>query len=274
MKAKKFKVMKTKNIKNIERNVFAQLLKTDFLIFKNDLLDTIIDFTIWVVASTAVCAYLLPFFGMSKNYVIFQIGATCASTGLFKAYGNAFSLVADLEGAKVISYYLTLPIRSFWVFIEKVLFFAISFAAITLIVLPITKVVIPYKFSILSINFFKFFIILIVSNIFYGTLTLWLVSKVKNIYKMESVWSRFIFPLWFLGGFQFSWHAVNAICKPLSYALLLNPIVYIMEAYRVAILNQQEGYLNFWLCLIVILFFAFLLYLNSFYSLKKKLDFV
>lgn len=261
-------------MKNIEYNTFKQLFLTDFIIFKNDLLDKLIDFTIWVTATTSVYTYLFPLFGMTEGFAVFQLAGVCASAGIFQAYGNAFSLVADIDGANVISYYLTLPIRPIFVFVKKILFYTASFSILTLTVLPIAQIVMPYKFSILNISFIKYFIILFVSNLFYGSLTLWLVSKVKNIHKMESVWSRFIFPLWFLGGFQFSWYSINLVSKPLSYILLFNPIIYIMEAYRVAVLNQQEGYLNFWLCLAVILIFTFLLALSSFKNLKKKLDFI
>jgi ABC-type polysaccharide/polyol phosphate export permease len=56
-------------------------------------------------------------------------------------------------------------------------------------------------------------------------------------------------------------------------ANLINPMIYITEAVRCALLGQ-EGYLNFWLCILVILLFAALSFYFGIKSLRKKLDFI
>ncbi len=98
-------------------------------------------------------------------------------------------------------------------------------------------------------------------------------SFVKNMSTIGSVWMRFIYPIWFLGGFQFSWTVLFKTSPKLAYLNLINPMTYIMEAIRGAILGQ-EGYLPFWPCTSMVILFAFACAWYGIVRLKKRLDFV
>jgi hypothetical protein len=50
-------------------------------------------------------------------------------------------------------------------------------------------------------------------------------------------------------------------------------MIYITEAVRCSLLGQ-EGYLNFWLCVLVIILFAGLSLYFGIRSLRSKLDFI
>ena len=91
--------------------------------------------------------------------------------------------------------------------------------------------------------------------------------------RIETVWTRFIFPLWFLGGFQFSWQIVYGISKPLSYVMLANPVTYVMEGLRAATLGQA-GYIHFWICVGMLCAFSIATGTLAYRGLKKRLDFV
>jgi hypothetical protein len=50
-------------------------------------------------------------------------------------------------------------------------------------------------------------------------------------------------------------------------------MIYTTEAVRVALLGQ-EGFINFWLCVLAILFFATLSLYFGIANLRKRLDFI
>lgn len=110
-------------------------------------------------------------------------------------------------------------------------------------------------------------------NIFYACFVLWSASIIANMSKFGSIWARYIFPMWFMGGFQFSWISLHKVAPIISYINLLNPMIYITEMVRISILGQ-EGYINFWFCLIAITFFSVLCLAISIRNLKQRLDFV
>ena len=108
---------------------------------------------------------------------------------------------------------------------------------------------------------------------FYACFVIWVSSIVANMAHMGSVWARYIFPMWFMGGFQFSWIALHKALPNVAYINLLNPMMYITEAGRVSMLGQAN-YINFWLCLLAISAFSVLCFALGIRNLKRRLDFV
>ena len=84
---------------------------------------------------------------------------------------------------------------------------------------------------------------------------------------------RFVYPLWFLGGFQYSWQVLYDFSPLFAYVSLLNPVLYVMEGTRAAILGQ-EGSLNFWLCILMLIFFTLLCGWHALKQLKRQLDYI
>jgi ABC-type polysaccharide/polyol phosphate export permease len=79
--------------------------------------------------------------------------------------------------------------------------------------------------------------------------------------------------MWFMGGFAFSWQALYNVWPALAWVDLANPMIYVTESTRVAILGQ-ENFLNFWLCLVAITFFSVLCFVVGMSKIKKRLDYV
>jgi ABC-2 type transport system permease protein len=212
-------------------------------------------------------------FGVSQDYSTFMIAGFCATAGFFEIYPSVVSWVSDIEGDQVIAYYLTLPIPAWLVFLRMVVFFAISAGTLSSIVLPVCKVLAWNRFDMSMFCIAQFIAIFITMNIFFGAFTLVTTSFVQNMASLGNVWMRFVYPVWFLGGFQYAWFTLYKAWPSISYLALLNPMTYIMEAIRVSILGQ-EGYLPFWLCTAMTLFFALVCTIIGIKRLKKRLDFV
>ncbi|MGE0207262.1 MAG: ABC transporter permease [Candidatus Babeliales bacterium] len=253
-------------------NTLWYLLLTDFKIFKRTIHDKIIDLAIWVATMVWVTAYLMPAFGLQLSYGAFMAASLFASAGLFEQFSSAISLVSDFEGNQTISYYLTLPIPSWLVFVRNMIFFSCNTAMLSFFVLPLSKLIAWHHIDLSGIQPLKLVLIFIFFNMFYAAFTVWLASMVSSMEKIGSIWMRFIYPLWFLGGFQYSLQVLYNYWPLLAYCTLLNPMIYVMEATRMAVLNQIS-LLNFWACLGMIFLFTIALGMHSIKRLKRRLDF-
>jgi ABC-type polysaccharide/polyol phosphate export permease len=127
--------------------------------------------------------------------------------------------------------------------------------------------------SVAAISWIPLFLIIVVANLFFGTFALWVTTFIKDFDHLGSLWTRFIFPIWFLGGFQFPWSTMHELVPTLAYITLLDPVVYTMEGTRSAMLGGAT-YFNAWLCIAVLSLFCVLCFADGMRRLKKRLDFV
>lgn len=261
--------MNTKTYFNICKN----LVLSDLIIFKKAFLDKFIDITIWVVLTIFVTGYIMPYFGLSDSFGVFQLGGVIAAIGLFEVYVSAVDLVVDFEGDRVIDYTLTLPIPSWLAVFSKAAFYFIVYFSLTMAVLPVGKLCLFNQLDVTQIDFFKLILAVIFQSMFYACFVIWAASVIDNMSKLGTVWARFIFPMWFMGGFQFSWMSLYHVLPIVAWIDLINPMIYITESTRAALLGQAD-YLNFWLCLVAITFFSAICFLLGMWNLKKRLDFI
>lgn len=261
------------NINKHYLNVIKNLLRIDFKLFSEIIWNKAIDLSIWVTCTILVMGYLMPLLGLASDYGVFQLAGLVASAGLFEVEPSVHSLVSDFEGDRLISYQLTLPVPSILIFIKIVINYALNAIILGLLVLPMGKLVLWNKFDLTQIHILQFTLMLIISGIFYGIFILWIASLCKSASKVGNVWMRFIFPLWFLGGFQFSWNVLYKLAPKLAYVNLLNPMTYIMEGMRATLLGQP-GYISVWFCIAALIVFIMIFSWIAMTRLKKRLDYV
>lgn len=253
--------------------VAYQLFVTDYKMARQVIVSKIIDISIWISCSLFVNAYLLPKFGIAPEFGMVTFGGMLASAGIFEGYTSIIMLVGDLSTTKITYYYATLPLPTWMMLARMIISNACLYTLLALSFLPFGKLLLWNTFDLSMVNWFHLVIVLFVSNMFYGAFTLFTTSFIDGIYQMGSIWSRFIFPMWFLGGFCFSWMSLYLTSKPLAYISLLNPIIYISESYRSAIMGP-EGWLNFWLCIVMTALFAIAAAWIGIKRLKKRCDFI
>ena len=221
-------------------HVIKEILKTDFALFHKNIFDKIVDLAIWISTITFVSVYLMPAFGVSNSFGTFMIAGLIASAGLFEVFPSVMNLASDFEGNQTIMFYTLLPIPTSFVFIRLLLYYTLSSLFLTVCSVPILKILFWNKIALSEIHGIQFITIMVLSSALYGSLTVWTTSMVKSVEKVGSVWMRFIYPLWFLGGFQFTWMALYKAFPKIGLVSLLNPLVYVMEGTRAAF-SGQEG---------------------------------
>ncbi|MBP9764875.1 ABC transporter permease [Candidatus Babeliales bacterium] len=229
----------------------------------------IINQTIWTTLNVLVFGHL-----MSQTNIGPFIAVTMAtSVSFFIAIHCMYGLLFDVtsEGSSL-RYELTLPTPQWTVFFKYALEYAQLSFIVSSIVLPLgyflTKMIIPL--SILALC--KYYLLLLVVSLFSGAFSLFTVSITHDVaMDLDNLWVRVLFPMWFLGCFQFSWQDLYNISPILAYLDLLNPLTYALEGGRSAIMFTQSS-LNYWLCLGMLCLFTILFLYLGIQKLKKRLD--
>lgn len=258
---------------NFNFYLFKQLMRMKLTNILSTITNKLINFYIWAGCSMLVSGYLMQAFGLSKDYGAFQLGGILASVGLFELYGNAISFVADIEGDRTISYYLTLPGSVLTVLCSYICYYLFITVSMCLAVLPLAKLILLDRFVLANICWTKLIFFTLLINLVFATATILLSALVPAMDKFDILWIRFIFPLWFLGGFSFSWISIYQKIPVLSYIMLLNPITYTTDGIRNSLLGSNSC-IPFWISCTVLIFLEILIGYFAYKALKKRLDFV
>lgn len=108
-------------------------------------------------------------------------------------------------------------------------------------------------------------------NLFVGYFALLTGLLVKNMDDYGRFWIRWGWQLYVIAGAQFSWINLYQASRSLAILNLLNPLVYSFEGLRAAIMGQS-GYIDFWICSGLTIFFTIITALLSLHAFKKRLD--
>jgi ABC-type polysaccharide/polyol phosphate export permease len=254
-------------------NVFWHMLKIDLLVYAKGLKGQVIDTSIWTAGTVLVAAYILPMLGIKPIFGALMASASIANSAIFSIWSAAAVQVSDICGDKKINYYFTLPCPSWIIFVQQACSFAVKSITIAFFMAPLCKVLMWNTLSLENFSIIKFVLMIIALNLCAGFLVVFMVSIAKTMSSMESVWTRVLYPLWLLGGSQFSWQTLMLFSPGLAYAALFNPLLYMTEGIRGAILGA-EGFISFWVCLVALCFFGTIFAGVGILKLQKRLDFI
>jgi len=250
---------------------FWALLHKEILIF--NFRPVIINALVWSTTILVPAAVFMHKFGLAEGYALFLLPAMTMSWGFFDIMGNATALISDITGEKKISYELILPLPQWAVFIKIGLANAWRCLAPCLVmllwglfILYITKGEIAHNISV-----FKVLVTVVVANLFHGFFGLLAASYMPTVSDIRHLWMRFLMPMWWIGGFQYNWEAMHSVSPNFARFMLLDPLVYLMEASRISVLGQ-EGFLPFWTCIGVLLVTTVVFALFSIRRFKQRLD--
>lgn len=252
-------------------HVLRQLLKRDFIKYKREFWGKLFDSTWLLITQLVVFGYLMKEMGLGGDYGPFMLVSAIAAFGFFDIVGKVSDLISDIEGERTISYTLTLPIPSWFVFLYLGIWWGINSLLVTIFLFPIGKLILFNVFDLSKVSYMKLILIYISANLFYGFFSLWLTSMLRNIGGLGYLWVRVINPIIMFGAYFYSWKAVFDVAPAFAYFDLINPLVFIMEGMRGAALGQ-EGYLSLWICVPVVWAFTFLFGWHAIRRLQDRLD--
>lgn len=253
--------------------IFYQMLRADFIIFKQEVKNKIINACIFTIAFTIIAAYLLPAFGTAKSFGLIMAAGLVACIGSFELFSFIINFMRDISENKIINFYIALPIPTWFVFMRMVIYSTYTAMMLGLCIIVTASVVLWNPTLLYALLKPSFYLMLTLSAFFYGTIALIVVTLIKHMGQIGNVWMRAIFPLYVFGGFQFTWYSLYMVAPQAAYLDLLNPFLYTVEGMRASILGPQ-GNLPLLVCMAVLLVVNCLLFITALKRLKRKLDYV
>ena len=253
-----------------QAHTILQLLYRDMYIFRKNFLHKMRIDLYWIVLSVVIAKMFLPSMGL-HNFGAFTLVGTTISYGLFIGMNNAMTLVNDITENQAIAYELTLPVPQWLIFFKIALSNALQALILSLCLVPCGLIALMESNPFPDFSLWKFITIFVCASIFFGAFSLVLSIFLKHMSQVDNIWLRILFPIWYLGCFQFPWSALYKISPMLAYLDLCNPMTYILEGGRSATINSA-GSLPFAFCCIMILFFAAVSGIIGIHFMKKRLN--
>ena len=259
-----------KNTYDEQAIIIKQLLSRDFYIFRQQFAHRLKMALYWVLITVFVANMFLPAMGLA-NFGPFLLISGAISYGLFVGMQNAMGLVEDITSDQAILYELSLPVPQWMIFLKIALSNALQALAISIAIVPFGLIVLMDLQPFPDFSLWKFITIFICASIFYGAFSLILATALKGMHQVDNIWLRIIFPIWYLGCYQFPWSTLYKLSPTAAYLDLLNPMTLIMEASRSATTNSA-GSLSFLPCCIMILVYAVIATFVGIHWMQKRLD--
>ena len=250
--------------------VFKQLLIRDLVIFIPQYKDSLLNTLIWHMLTIGIFTYIMPSLGLAE-FGTFIVITNIASSGFFNTTENVAGLLSDLTGDRAISYYLTLPIPQWMIFVQIAIANALKSLSIAIIMLPAGLLVLGNLHAFPYFCWWKFALILTLGNLFFGFFALIITAFTKNIHTMNNAWLRVVFPLWYLGGSTYPWMKMHAVSPWFGNLMLVNPLTHVLEGTRATALDPALS-LPFWSCVIVVIFYIIIMGYIGTTQLMKRLD--
>jgi hypothetical protein len=254
-------------------SIFKTMLLMDVVQLRAIFWAKVIDRFMWVATVILVAGYLLPQLGIDASFGQMMLAGLMVSVGLIEAYSSIAMIVSDLDGNRSFTYFFTLPIPAYLVFVRLMVYFGLFFSALGLILFPMANFLLPQPIAYSSINWVRALLMMLISNFFNGALIVWSASFIHDMRRLGQVWSRLLQPLWFFGGFQFTWAVLHKKFYWLSYVALANPVMLATEGMRSAILGP-DGFLPFWPTAATLALMTGVLLTHAIVRYKKYLDLV
>ncbi|MBF5059868.1 ABC transporter permease [Candidatus Neptunochlamydia vexilliferae] len=252
-------------------SVYFQLLKRDLIAFKREFRVKFIDTLCLFITNVVAFGYFLQQEGIPDGYAAFFVVGAIASFGFIEIVGKVGLQLADMGGDRTIFHTLVMPIRSNMVFFYMGTAWAITSMLLSALLFPIGKLLVFTEWRLETISYMRLIPMFITANLFFGFFALWLTGMIKDMTNLNSLWLRYIAPMWMFGGYVYSWQSAYDLNHMVGYLSLINPMIYVMEGMRAAALGQA-GFLPYWLSLTMLWVFTILCFWHGSKRLKRKLD--
>ncbi len=249
------------------------LIVRDLISLKEDLASIIFASISYPVRGIIIFSYILAGAGLGHEYGIFYFIGVIPSVAIVKILHGLSKILYDFQGDRIIDFELTLPVSANLLFLRKALVLGIKSMLLSLPTIPVGIFMLHSGFEAVDIKPFKLFIFFIVYNLLLGFATVWVSGWIKSSKDVGSFWSRYLHTSWVFGCTLFPWKLFYMLYPTWATIDLLNPVTYIMEGIRSATLSSSD-YINFWICLVMVLLFSIFFAVHGLYLIKKRLDVV
>jgi ABC-2 type transport system permease protein len=260
-----------KNSSFSQLRIFWALLYRDIKVYNERIISRMLDAAVWAATLVIIAHYFLPMFGVESKFGVFVMIGNIATWGIYDMITQVAILASDILGPRDISYFLTLPINQKWILVKIALANAYKVVVGSLPLLPVGMLVTGSWDLLYTGYWFLFLFMYLLTALFYGALSLWLMSITYNMNFLTTLRARIVFPVIFFGCYQYTWLMLYKASPALGYIQLLNPITYIMEGLRSNLISNMQ-FMPLSICIVVLVIAGLLVGSIGINTLKKRLD--
>lgn len=251
--------------------VFLALNKREMKIITLNITSRLIDGFFLVGSQVLGFGYLLPLAGMPAHLVAPIFLGTVTRIFFFLGFSFSMRRIMDLKYNRVIEYHLSFPFSKKWLIGQYIVAFMMEALVTSLPLIFFGILFLSPYFHFDQMNILAFIAVYLQTLLFYGIFFTYISFACSYQWFLDNVWARRFTPLILLGCTLFSWKATYAFSPFFGMLFLLNPLTYLNEALRAALLGQKD-FLSLSLCMMVIALFSIAFTLLLARAVQKNLD--
>jgi ABC-2 type transport system permease protein len=252
--------------------IFIQFLHRDLYVYTRQLRDQVINYALIYPTLYIFCfAYLqtnIYFHGQTHTGAIVFAG-TCLVPLLVMAFHITFDLLFDLEKNRHIDYQITV-LKPHLVLVEQIIFASFFTFCVMIPFFPLARIFASSHINLSTISWPSLYLILYLGSLCVCSYHK-LAATLLTVKKISMFWTRINHILLVLGGFWIPLHTISTFSPMLGLLLRLNPIVYLTEGLRQAIIGGNE-FLPLSQCILALIALSVIFTALTCLSFKKRVD--
>lgn len=253
--------------------IFCAFLWRDFYVYGKRASQYLVNYgIIGPVLYVITFAYLQPhvFFESKTSVGLSTFIGNVSQILLSLTYTVISTVLFDLKKHKFTQYQLSLlPVRLF--VLKEIMFASIWGTFIALPFFPIARLLLSSSFPVEQVSWPLVVLLLFLAALCCSSYLFLATSLLKSTDQTRQLWMRVNIPMIILGGFWVPWHIMNKFSPLLGKAVLFNPLIYVTEGLRQAIIGGPL-FMDISTCIVALLGFSLAFTYVSFYVFKKKVD--
>ena len=254
-------------------HVFLQFLWRDIYVNVKKLKPQFINYALLFPALFGISfAYLQGnvFFGPGNAHLstIFFAG-TCIAPIIILAFQFTFDLLFDLEGNRAIDYQITI-LNPRLILLERVLFASFFVFFVSIPYFPMAKLMLGATIDTSNTSWLSLFFILYLGALCCSAYHQFAACVLRQN-QITMFWVRVNHILIAFGGLWIPLHVMHTYSPVLGYLARLNPIIYLSEGIKQAIVGGKE-FLPLAHCAIALCVFSVIFIVLSWHFFKKRVD--
>lgn len=254
--------------------VFWQFFKRDMYIQRSKIVDYIINY---VFSYPIIFALQTGYFQANSYFgshnpqmnTMMYCGNILLIIMLF-TYKQHVELLFDLKTIGYINYQITV-LDPFLVLLQRIIFTSLLTCLIIVPFFPMGTLILPHYILSDTVSWLHLIIILYVASLCCSAYHLMAIILLPSPHEITLLWSRFNHILITFGGFWIPWFVIYSYSPFLGYLAYANPMLYITEGIKGAILGGNM-FIPFGICVSVLISYTCIFTAAGFILFRRRTD--
>lgn len=231
--------------------IWALLRRDIYVLIKKRLVDDVINNIIILMSWHLIFTHLSIAMGIAPSkYPAMLIGILSANI-LYNSWTIANHYMFDLEFDRLIDYYLTLPLSFNALLIQQIARYIIEITATSIPVWAVSYLLVSAYITPSFVQVLLFITMHIIATVFLAIFLNTAIFWGSFDWIRYNIWQRILWPMVSMGSIFYTWDAIVQFWPALGYILLLNPITYVSQGLRAALLPSTSPAI-FWCAITLI----------------------